>query len=98
MSGREHVEILSPIGETESASSAPREIPSRENRHTIGVIDNAKPNADLVLGAIAEGLIKADSFDEIKTLRKRNEASPAEAEELGGLANRVQLAVGGLAE
>jgi len=53
----------------------------------LGLLDNAKPNADAVLGAIAERLRAEQAVSEIVRYRKKNPGMGATAEVLDALAD-----------
>jgi hypothetical protein len=65
---------------------------------TIGIVDNAKPNADVVLGRLARAAVDQLDAADVASIRKRSEAEPAPPEDLDRLARTVNFAVGGLAE
>lgn len=92
------LEIMNPTGEIDAPSLTLNPMPTSVAGATIGIVDNAKPNADFVLGRLARAAVQSLEASEITSLRKRSEAEPAPPEDLDRLARTVHLAVGGLAE
>ena len=90
------LKILDPTGETQAPSLTLNPMPSELSTVTIGLVDNAKVLADLVLGHLAASIPGASG--EVVTVKKRSEAAPAPPEDLDRLASQVHIAVGGLAE
>jgi hypothetical protein len=52
----------------------------------LGLLDNAKPNADAILGAIADRLLAEQGVAEVVRFRKRNPGMGAPAQVLDSLA------------
>lgn len=92
------MEIMDPTGEIDAPVLTLNPMPDTLQGVTIGIVDNAKPNADFVLGRLARAAVEALGAAEVTSLRKRSEAEPAPPEDLDRLARTVHLAVGGLAE
>jgi hypothetical protein len=72
------MEILNPIPPTSTlalASLAPRPRDLRGLR--VGVLDNSKPNADALLGRVAELLVERAGAAEIRRWRKPGASIPA---------------------
>lgn len=71
------MEVLSPIvtGPTEVKPLAPRRRDLRGCR--IGVLDNSKPNADVLLGRVAQLLAERTGASAIRTWRKPGSSRPA---------------------
>lgn len=92
------VQILDPTAALGATDGVLNDLPPSLRGLHIGVVDNAKPQADFVLGWLADRIAARYGVEEVVWVRKRSEATPAASEDLDRLANQVHLAVGGLAE
>lgn len=92
------LKIMDPTGEIDAPVLTLNPMPPSLSGMTIGIVDNAKPNADHVLGRLAHAAVESFGAVDVTSLRKRSEAEPAPPEDLDRLARTVHLAVGGLAE
>lgn len=91
------IRILSPsgsVGTPPVALTPPR-------RHlvgvTIGILDNGKPNADVLLGAAAAGLAER-TRSTVGVHYTKNAARPAPEDQIKGLAREVQVVLTGSAD
>lgn len=92
------LKIMDPTGVVDAPVLELNPFPASLTGTTIGIVDNAKPNADFVLGRLVQAAVEQLGVTDATTVRKRSEAEPAPSEDLDRLAQTVRLAVGGLAE
>lgn len=92
------VKIHRPTGIERVPSRQPISLPTSLAGVTVGIVDNTKPQADFVLGWLADRLVSEHGAAGVTKIRKASEGLEAEPEELDWLATTVHLAVGGLAE
>lgn len=72
--------VLNPLGARASASSATKPLATRpRSLHglRIGVLDNSKPNAGVLLGRVAELIAERESATEIVRWQKPGASHPA---------------------
>lgn len=72
------MEVLSPLG---AADTLPRSLAKRPARLAgcrVAILDNSKPNADVLLGRLAELLLARAGAAEIRRWRKPRSSRPAE--------------------
>ena len=65
---------------------------------TLGLLDNGKTNAKLILDQIAEALVQQLEFVEVVHLRKPGVAHPCPDEQLQAFANQCTVVVNGVGD
>jgi hypothetical protein len=87
------LEFLNPTPAGGATSRAALAAPRALARATVGLLDNAKPNAHLLLAAVGELLQGSHGAREVVPARKATSTSPAPAAILDELAARCDLVV-----
>lgn len=64
------MEILDPVGPTSATSRAPAPRPASLEGAVIGVLDNSKPNARVLLEGVARALARKVGARDVRTWRK----------------------------
>jgi hypothetical protein len=71
------MDVLDPTGVSDGAAQPPARRPATLRGLRIGVLDNSKPNADVLLGRVAELLAERTGAAEVRRWRKPGSARPA---------------------
>jgi hypothetical protein len=90
------MDIVTPIGITDTT---PRPLAKRRASlagSRVGVLDNSKPNADVLLGRVAELLVTRAGAASIRRWQKPGAASPAS--DIDGITAEVDVVLTGSAD
>ena len=90
------MEILTPPGAIDVVPRAPASRPSTLRGLRVGVLDNAKPNADALLAGLADGLVREAGAAGARRWRKPTSAQPAD--NLKDIAAEADVVVTGSAD
>ena len=90
--------IFDPVGRSVASVRALTPRPASLAGITVGVIDNSKPNAGVLLGRVAELLVERAGAAEVRTGRKPSAAMGATALQLDDAAGSVGLLLAGSAD
>jgi hypothetical protein len=71
------MDVMNPLGSTETAVKPPARRHASLAGCRIGVLDNSKPNADVLLGRVAELLAARVGAADIRRWRKPGASRPA---------------------
>ena len=88
--------VLSPLGVTSDTVKPLSKRHVRLDGLRIGVLDNSKPNADVLLGRLAELLVARAGVAEVRRWRKPG--SSRAAEEIEAIAGSVDVVLTGSAD
>jgi len=72
------MEVLSPLGVADTRPRSLAKRPARLAGCRVAVLDNSKPNADVLLGRLAELLVARVGVAEVRRWRKPGSSRPAE--------------------
>ncbi|MDH3707681.1 MAG: hypothetical protein OES57_16565 [Acidimicrobiia bacterium] len=91
------VRIHSPAGSIDRPHTEPAPAPATLEGVSIGILDNTKPNAGVLLGAAADELCRRTGARLVHTDTK-NAALPAKDRVLNGMVREVQVVLTGSAD
>lgn len=72
------MEVLSPLGVADTRPRSLAKRPARLAGCRVGILDNSKPNADVLLGRLAELLVARAGVTEVRRWRKPGSSRAAE--------------------
>ncbi|MCI0903216.1 MAG: hypothetical protein J4N75_06915 [Chloroflexi bacterium] len=81
-------------GGKETVPLAPR--PANLSGKVVGLLDNTKEQADIILQTIGEALCERYGVDKVIIRRKEHYSKPAAEEMIDEMANQVDVAIAGL--
>jgi hypothetical protein len=73
------MDILDPVGTTRTASGALADRPATLDRLVVGVLDNSKPNARVLLEGVAAALVARFGAGGVRVWHKPGSSVPASA-------------------
>ncbi|MCH2171031.1 hypothetical protein MK489_09630 [Myxococcota bacterium] len=92
------VRVHNPAGEVEVSGVVRAMGPPRLTGKRIAILDNGKPNADLLMSRIVQGLTERFGGRGVGTWQKQTAATPCEADVLDALVAGADLVVTGSAD
>jgi len=92
------IELITPVAPVPAATAPAGRRDTAEHGLRIGILDNSKANADLLLSLLEQGLRRELAIDNALTLRKRNPSRGAPADILDRLAAETDLVFTAMAD
>ena len=87
------IKVLSPAGVGKVGETALPPLPADLRGKTVGLLDNTKANADLLLGRLGELLRERHGVRSLVYCRKANASTPAPPDLLSDLTRSVEVVI-----